>query len=98
MVVAGKYVRHAGLVKQFQIPLASRRRDIEVLIRLAGALQKPRMVLKDHEMADAWARLRQFRVEPGFLAIGFGLRFGGGGDQARVQNVTEKIAGAEAVI
>src|SRR5262245_18879355 len=99
MVVAGKYMRYDRPVKQRQITLAGRCRDIEILIRLIRILEKPRVVLKYHPMPDAFgARLSQFLPEPGFLAAGFGLCLGGRVDQARIQDVAHQITGPEAVI
>src|ERR1700704_5935616 len=53
VVMTGEKIFHAELVKQTEVRGTAFARDIEVLVRLVGALQKPGMMLEDHNVLRA---------------------------------------------
>ena len=72
MVMSGEYLPDAIFVQQFQITLAGFKRDIEILVRFVGILQKQRNVLKQDRVPHAiLLRLGQLRSEPRLHFGGF---------------------------
>src|SRR5690348_7100352 len=55
VVVTGENIIHTVLVKQFEIVAPDRERDVEVLVRLVGSLQKIRNVLEDEDVLHLFA-------------------------------------------
>src|ERR1039458_204439 len=78
MIVPGEDVFHAELMQNPEVAPPGFRRDVEVLIRLVGLVQKQRMVLKHNQALHAvLPGLRQFGPEPRFHLGGLFGRLGG---------------------
>jgi len=99
MIVPGEHVLHAELLEEREVAVASLARDVEVLIRLLGEEQKPRMVLKDHDVAHGIAaRALELGTQPSLL---LGERFRHvlrRRDDARVEDDAHKLVRLEAIV
>ena len=99
MIVPGEHVLHAELLEEREVAVASLARNVEVLIRLLGEEQKPRMVLKDHDVAHGiMAGAVELGPQPSLL---LGERFRHllrRSDDARVEDDAHKLVGLEAVV